>query len=257
MTDVITIASDGGCSPNPGRGGWAYVVFRGAAPAAGLELRCAGGALVRDAGFAENATNNTMELTGLIKALEKICEMLEDGDIAARTIRLHLDSQYTLNAFFDWIAKWKRSGWRKSGGEPVLNRDFMERLDELRRDLEGRGVLFEKHWVKGHCGDYANELVDQMLTRAREQGLSNHVETTGAPPAPQLLMAEGRDLAAENRELRAALEPFALALRAARERLGVSPDRNDLTALACRFISCEHLRAAAAALERGEGDART
>lgn len=169
LAGAITIASDGGCSPNPGRGGWAYAFFR-EDPQPSTAVMGFDGEPLAGAGHAEHSTNNIMELTGLIRALQALRAEIAGGSREAIAVTLRLDSQYTLNSFFDWIPGWKRRGWTKAGGDPVKNVELMKELDALKTELEGLGVTFVKLWVKGHSGDYANELVDEMLNQARGAG---------------------------------------------------------------------------------------
>lgn len=166
----ITIASDGGCSPNPGLGGWAFAIYDGEA-VEGNELLDVSGNAVEMAGIAEQSTNNIMEVYALDRALCMIICYAAVGWVSPREIRLRLDSQYTLNAFFDWIPGWKRRGWRKADGKPVKNQELMMGLDHLKAQLEEMGFSFRNDWHRGHAGDFANEHVDQMVQAAREEYL--------------------------------------------------------------------------------------
>lgn len=130
------VATDGACSGNPGPGGWAWVE------------QVTG---ERDCGGAAHTTNNAMELTALVRALEHVGPQPD--------LLMRIDSQYAIKAMTVWAKAWRRKGWRKSDGAPVANRDLVERLLEL---YEGRQGRTEVEWVKGHSGDAANELVDSM-----------------------------------------------------------------------------------------------
>lgn len=133
-TEVYT---DGGASPNPGPGGWAAVVLRpGAEPE---EL----------SGGEERTTNNRMELTAALRALEA----LSPGEPAC----FHVDSQYLRQGITQWLPAWVRRGWKKADGKPVENDDLWRRLWALSsgRDLEWL-------WVRGHAGDRWNEHVDRL-----------------------------------------------------------------------------------------------
>lgn len=130
------VATDGACSGNPGPGGWAWVE------------QVTG---ERDCGGAAHTTNNAMELTALVRALEHVGPQPD--------LLMRIDSQYAIKAMTVWAKTWRRKGWRKSDGAPVANRDLVERLLEL---YEGRQGRTEVEWVKGHSGDAANELVDSM-----------------------------------------------------------------------------------------------
>ena len=130
------VATDGACSGNPGPGGWAWVEQKSGA---------------RESGGAARTTNNIMELTALIKALEFV------GPEPSLLIRC--DSQYVINTMTKWAPTWRRKGWKKADGQPVKNRELVERLLSL---YEGRTGKTEVEWVKGHAGDAANELCDKL-----------------------------------------------------------------------------------------------
>ena len=130
------IATDGACSGNPGPGGWAWVEQTTGA---------------RDSGGAAKTTNNIMELTALVQALEYVgpeCSLL-----------IRCDSQYVINTMTKWAPNWRRKGWKKADGKPVKNRELVERLLNL---YEARTGTTEVEWVKGHAGDAANELCDTL-----------------------------------------------------------------------------------------------
>ena len=107
-------------------------------------------------GHETETTNNRMELTAALMALEALKEPCR--------VRLFSDSSYLVNAFNDdWIGGWKRRGWRKSDKKPVLNRDLWERLDAQNERHEITWT-----WVKGHAGHDENERVDQLAVAARD-----------------------------------------------------------------------------------------
>ncbi|MBE6485112.1 MAG: ribonuclease HI [Actinomycetaceae bacterium] len=138
------IATDGACSGNPGPGGWAWVEQVSGA---------------WESGGAPSTTNNSMELTALIKALEFV------GQDASLLIRC--DSQYVINVVTKWAPGWRRRGWKKADGEPVKNRELVETVLTL---YEARRGHTEVEWVKGHAGDAANELCDRLASaQARAQ----------------------------------------------------------------------------------------
>ncbi|AWE41450.1 MULTISPECIES: ribonuclease H [unclassified Actinobaculum] len=132
------IATDGACSGNPGPGGWAWVEQVSGA---------------WESGGASSTTNNSMELTALIKALEFV------GPEVSLLIRC--DSQYVINVVTKWAPTWRRRGWKKADGEPVKNRELVETLLGLYEARRGRT---EVEWVKGHAGDAANELCDRLAS---------------------------------------------------------------------------------------------
>lgn len=132
------VFTDGACLGNPGPGGWAWAVPDG--PFA--------------AGAEPSTTNQRMEITAVLRALESL----------AGPILLKSDSTYVVNCFRDrWWEGWRRRGWRNAAGKPVANRDLWEPLLALALD-PARGVRFD--WVKGHSGDMMNDRVDMLATEA-------------------------------------------------------------------------------------------
>lgn len=135
-----TVFTDGACSGNPGPGGWAAVILEG-------ERR-------REiSGYEPDTTNNRMELSAAIEALEALPE--------AVAVDLHTDSQYLRNGMSAWLARWKRNGWRTADRKPVKNEDLWRRLDELAQRHHVRW-----HWVRGHDGHTENERCDALANAA-------------------------------------------------------------------------------------------
>ncbi len=131
----VVIYTDGGCEPNPGIGGWAVVLIAG-----NREKELSGGN--------PNSTNNRMEMTAAIKALEALKRPC--------SVQLHSDSKYLITGITCWIHKWKRNHWMR-GGKPVLNADLWRRLDELCQLHHVEWI-----WVQGHAGNKYNERCDQL-----------------------------------------------------------------------------------------------
>jgi ribonuclease HI len=169
----LSIYTDGGCSGNPGPGGWAYVIVTegpgegGNAPqVAAQAAQQASQAFPPSAIIAEqwgaepNTTNNRMELSAVIAALESSIFLAGENRSPER-ITVYTDSQYVQKGITQWIHSWKRNNWRTSGKEPVKNKDLWQRLDEL----SGRYPL-SWAWVKGHAGNEMNERCDQMTQEA-------------------------------------------------------------------------------------------
>ncbi|MBP3615584.1 MAG: ribonuclease HI [Alphaproteobacteria bacterium] len=140
MNDKIIIYTDGACSGNPGAGGWGALVIE---PTGETELYDG----------ERLTTNNKMELTAVIKALEFI------GDTKL-PVELWTDSQYVKNGITDWIKGWKKNGWRNSQKQPVKNKELWEKLDELSSKFD-----ISWNWVKGHNGHPENERVDELARR--------------------------------------------------------------------------------------------
>ena len=135
---MIRIYTDGSCLGNPGAGGWAAIIVDEQNHREELF------------GGAEHTTNNRMELTAAIKALEKIS--------AGASVELFTDSNYLKNTFTNgWLVKWKSNGWKTATKSPVLNKDLWQELDAL---IATRTVKF--NWVKGHAGNYFNERCDEL-----------------------------------------------------------------------------------------------
>ena len=141
------IHTDGSCLRNPGgAGGWAAV-----------SETAATGAVEEKSGGAPETTNNRMELTAALMALSAVPE-------GAR-VALYTDSQYLKNAFTKfWLPAWKKRGWKKADGEPVLNQDLWVQLDAA---FAARQVQF--HWVKGHAGNPRNERCDALARAEAEK----------------------------------------------------------------------------------------
>jgi ribonuclease HI len=145
LTDVqangrVTIHTDGGCAPNPGPGGW------------GAILQWSGHTREFKGGEA-HTTNNRMELTAAIAALEALKRPCN--------VDLHTDSQYLRQGITDWIQGWKRNGWRTADKKPVRNVDLWQRLDAAIRRHK-----VHWHWVRGHSGHDLNERADELAREA-------------------------------------------------------------------------------------------
>jgi ribonuclease HI len=136
MMNEAIIFTDGACLGNPGPGGYAAVIT-----IAGEEQVIVG----RD----RSTTNNKMEMTAAIKALEAVPQALP--------IVIHSDSQYVIKGATEWLRGWKAKGWRKADGKPVLNQDLWMQMDAA---MGGRTITWK--WVKGHAGHLENERVDRL-----------------------------------------------------------------------------------------------
>ena len=141
--EIVTIYADGGCRGNPGPGGWGVLLRLG-----DKEKELCGGE--------PDTTNNRMELTAVIRALEA----LKRPSIVA----VHTDSQYVQKGISAWIHNWKRNGWRTSDKKPVKNADLWQQLDTLAQQHEVKWL-----WVKGHAGHPGNERADQLANRGIDE----------------------------------------------------------------------------------------
>lgn len=138
MADTVIIHTDGGCSGNPGPGGWGAVLqYNGHVK----ELK----------GGAEQTTNNRMELTAAIEALNSLKRSC--------TVELHTDSKYVKDGLTSWIHGWKKNGWKTAAKKPVKNVELWQALDTA---VQRHTIKW--HWVKGHAGDEMNELADSLAT---------------------------------------------------------------------------------------------
>ncbi len=142
---VVDVYTDGACKGNPGPGGWGALLRIG-----DHEKELFGGET--------DTTNNRMELTAVIEALRVLKR--------ACKVRVHTDSQYVQKGISEWLANWRRRGWRTSDGKPVKNQDLWQALDEL-----AGGHEIEWHWVKGHAGHPENERADALANRGAGQAL--------------------------------------------------------------------------------------
>ncbi len=140
MAELVAY-TDGACSGNPGPGGWGVLL-----------LAYEGGQVLRSRelkGGAADTTNNRMELTAAIRALEALSRPCE--------ITIVTDSTYVKNGITDWLARWKRNGWRNAAKKPVKNSDLWQALDAAQARHKVRW-----HWVKGHAGHAENERADAL-----------------------------------------------------------------------------------------------
>ena len=136
----ILIYTDGGCSPNPGTGGWAAILISGVYK---KELK----------GGEPYSTNNRMEMMAAISALEALK--------MPSTVDLHTDSQYVHRGISEYIHNWKRNGWKTAAKTPVKNGELWQRLDAA---VVRNHVRW--HWVKGHAGHDMHEPADQLVREA-------------------------------------------------------------------------------------------
>jgi len=137
---TIDIFTDGACSGNPGPGGWAAILRTDA-----HEKELSGGEKL--------TTNNRMELTAVIRGLEALKR--------ESTVVIHTDSRYVMDGVTQWLARWKRNGWKTSDKKPVKNEDLWRELDALcaRHQIRWR-------WVRGHSGHVENERADALARAA-------------------------------------------------------------------------------------------
>jgi ribonuclease HI len=195
---TITAAADGSALGNPGPAGWAWYID---------DDRWA-------AGGWKHGTNNMGEL----KAVLELFRATEDVD---DDLLILCDSQYVINSVTKWMPGWKRKGWRKGDGKPVMNLDLLQEIDEA---ISGRRYRFE--WVKGHVGHVLNEAADSRA-RAAAEAYQRGAEVPTGPGfgGPGSLRTSRKPDAAPDREpaqTRASVPPLATVLPETRTVGGVA-----------------------------------
>lgn len=136
---LITIYTDGACNPNPGPGGWAAILLAG-----GKEKVLSGGE--------RRSTNNRMELTAALKALEAIR--------TAHPVKIMTDSEYLKRGISEWLPGWKKRNWQRKSGE-LKNVDLWQALDKA---MNRHTVSWS--WVRGHAGNVLNQRADRLARQA-------------------------------------------------------------------------------------------
>ena len=139
----VEIFTDGACRGNPGPGGWGVLMRFG-----GEEKTLCGGE--------PDTTNNRIELTAVIEglaALKRPCE-----------VTVTSDSTYVLKGIQEWMANWKKRGWKTASKQPVKNVDLWQKLDAVVGEHK-----IDWQWVKGHSGHRENEIADQLANRGIDE----------------------------------------------------------------------------------------
>ena len=139
---MIEIYTDGGCSGNPGPGGWAFVLTSGEQ-------------VIKKSGGEPHTTNNKMELSAVINSLK---EVNANSLLSGKPVRVVTDSQYVKNGITTWIHNWVKNGWKTASKQPVKNKEYWIELKALVDSLD---VSWK--WVKGHSGNELNEECDTMV----------------------------------------------------------------------------------------------
>jgi ribonuclease HI len=144
----VVIYTDGACRGNPGPGGWGAILYYGEKE--------------KDLfGSESETTNNRMELTAAIQALNALSRPC--------SVKLYTDSQYVRQGVLEWMANWKKRGWKTAARKPVKNQDLWQTLDTAM----GRHEI-EWHWVKGHAGVPGNERADELANIAIDEMLAGN-----------------------------------------------------------------------------------
>ena len=139
---MIKIYTDGSCLGNPGKGGWAAIIF-------------IDGKKIKIKGNKNDTTNNQMELLAPIKALKKIP--------IGKKIEVYTDSKYLKMGITEWIDSWKKNGWKTSSKKKVKNLELWKELSSISKKHKIKWL-----WIKGHAGDPINEEVDALAKKAAE-----------------------------------------------------------------------------------------
>ena len=136
---MIKIYTDGACSGNPGRGGWAAIIIKD-------------DNIEKISGRSENTTNNRMELIAVISALK----FTKD-----QNLEIYTDSKYTKDGIEKWIINWKKNGWKTANKQDVKNKDLWMELDLLAQHKKNKW-----NWVKGHSENKYNNMADELARSA-------------------------------------------------------------------------------------------
>ena len=147
----IELYTDGACRGNPGIGGWGAVIQY---PSSENEIW----------GYERNTTNNRMELLAAIKGIEAVGEGCDE-------ITLYTDSQYLCKGVTEWLANWKRNGWKTVSRKPVKNADLWRALDSLTTEY-----VITWCWVRGHSGNRGNERADELANIAIDSLIESEIE---------------------------------------------------------------------------------
>ena len=149
----LEIYTDGSCNPNPGVGGWGYVI---------LEDFCAP---IEVCGGMKETTNNQMELTAAVMALQALESRAE--------VTIYTDSQYVRKGITSWVKGWKRNGWLTASRKPVKNQELWQALEEACSNH-----IITWKWVKGHNGNAGNELADKLAEQGRQKAIGGNESAT-------------------------------------------------------------------------------
>jgi ribonuclease HI len=176
-TGVVEIYTDGACVPNPGPGGWGAVLRYGTAE----KDLCGGEATV--------TTNNRMELTAPIRALETLTR-------APMTVKLYTDSIYVRDGITKWLPRWKANGWQTSAKQPVKNVDLWQRLEAA---VNRHHVQW--HWVKGHAGHPENERADRLAAKGLLEAVATGADIDPGEALQAAIVASARENVDRNTSL--------------------------------------------------------
>lgn len=141
--------TDGACQPNPGFGGWAFI------------LKCGENKTIQY-GHEKESTNNRMEMLAVIRGIE---EFIRITNTQSSKLCLYSDSKYLIDGIVSWRKAWVKNGWAKKNGDEILNKDLWMRIDSLVDSIQ-----LECIHIRGHSGHIYNEEVDRLAVGAIEKG---------------------------------------------------------------------------------------
>jgi ribonuclease HI len=140
--------TDGACQPNPGKGGWAFILY--------LSKK----KKVTRSGYEKISTNNRMEITAVLEGLKYVAQ-LPDSTKVCPQVTLFSDSKYVLQAIETWMKNWNRNGWKRKDKKPVVNSDLWKQVHKLLHE-DKKVSIVSCVYVQGHSGHLENEECDQM-----------------------------------------------------------------------------------------------
>ena len=147
---LLEIYTDGACKGNPGIGGWGVIIN-----SSKINKELYGGEL--------DTTNNRMELTAILKALEFLTT-IKPEILEKLNIQLYTDSNYACQGINSWLNNWKKNNWKTSSNKEVKNKDLWQQIDELKSKFK-----IQWCWVKGHNGLPGNEKADELANKGAEK----------------------------------------------------------------------------------------
>ena len=156
------VYTDGACSGNDQRkecpGGYGFVILKDEK------------IITENGGMSHKTTNNRMELTAVIEGLKQVKTIINENkrELTKSECTIITDSKYVCDNFEDYLDGWKKNGWKKSSGKPVLNIDLWKQIDKLSSDF--KSIRFE--WVKGHASNPFNTRAD-CIARGRIDSLKS------------------------------------------------------------------------------------
>lgn len=150
---IYTVYTDGSSRGNPGNAGWATIIMNQNK--------------VREySGFFERATNNQMEISAVLFALNFALKNLNKNDTDEDVINIFSDSEYTVKGCNEWVRGWSKKNWKNSQKKEVLNKDLWQKVLETMSQIEYKNIKFTINHVRGHNGHKYNERADRLCTAA-------------------------------------------------------------------------------------------